>query len=142
MLVVIRFAEWKGSFSSKAIEGVVCWLEEAMTYAHMVKGEQEDDVCLTTIINKYFVQIPPCHSKIYHKHIWMGRTAEIDIPCIEGKRHVGTLRLKDGPGEGCMVYPLVVLFLLSFYFEHGTRPFGNHVDSPSEGLIGEVFLLW
>jgi hypothetical protein len=56
-----------------------------MTYAHTVEGMQEDDVCLTVIVNKYFVQIPPCHYIIYHQRIYMGRTVEIDINCIEGK---------------------------------------------------------
>jgi hypothetical protein len=113
-----------------------------VTYAHAVKGVKEDDVCLATIINEYFVQITPCHSTIYHQRICMGHTSEIDIPCIKGKRHMGPLRLNDESGEGYMVYPSVVVFLLSFSFELRARPFGNHVNYSPEGLISEVFLLW
>jgi hypothetical protein len=86
----------------------------------------EDDVYLTAIVNKYFVQIPPCHSVVYHQRIRMGHTAEIDIPCIEGQWHVGPLCLNDEPSEGYMVYPSIVVFLLSFWgqgeaWSSGTR---------------------
>jgi hypothetical protein len=85
MIVVIRFCQVERFLLLQSHRGVVCWLEEAMTYAHTVEGMQEDDVCLTVIVNKYFVQIPPCHYIIYHQRIYMGRTVEIDITCIEGK---------------------------------------------------------
>jgi hypothetical protein len=113
-----------------------------MTYAHKVEGMQEDDVCLAVIVNKYFVQIPPCHSTIYHQSICARRTTEVNIPCIEGKWHVGPFRLNDRPSEGYMAYPSVLVFLLSFCFELRAGPSGNHVGYPSKGLISEVFLLW
>jgi hypothetical protein len=113
-----------------------------VTYAHAVEGVQENDFCLATVIDEYFVKIPPCHSTIYHQHICMGHTAEVDVPCIEGKRHMGPFCLNDGPGAGYMVYPSVMVFLLSFCFELRARPSGYHVDYSPEGLISEVFLLW
>jgi hypothetical protein len=66
---------------------------------------------------------------------------EVDIFCIEGEWHVGPLCLDDGPGEGYMVYPSIVVFLLSFGFELGAGPSKDHMDYSPEGLIGEVFLL-
>jgi hypothetical protein len=99
-----------------------------MTYVHAVKGMQKNDVCLAALIDEYFVQIPPCHSTIYHQRICMGRTAEVDIPSIEGKWHMGPLRLNDGSDLGYMVYPSVVIFILSFCFKLRVGPFGDHVD--------------
>jgi hypothetical protein len=71
----------------------------------------------------------------------MGRTEEVDISCIEGEWHVGPLRLDDGPGGGYMVYPSIVVFLLSFGFKLRAGPSSDHVDYSPEGLIGKVFLL-
>ena len=64
-----------------------------------------------------------------------------DISCIEGEWHMGPLRLNHRPGEGYMVYPLIVVFLLSFSFELGAGPSGDHVDYSPERLVGEVFML-
>ena len=113
-----------------------------MTYAHTVECVQENDVCLATIIDEYFVQIPPCDSTIYHQRVCMGHTVEVDISCIEGEWHVGPLRLDDGPSEGYMVYPSVVVFLLSFCLEPRAGPSKDHVDCSPKEFIGEVFLLW
>jgi hypothetical protein len=54
---------------------------------------------------------------------------------------MGSLCLNDRPGEGYMVYPLIVVFLLSFSFELGAGPSGDHVDYSPKGLVGEVFML-
>jgi hypothetical protein len=103
---------------------------------------QENDICLAAIIDKYFVQVPPCHSTIYHQRVCMGHTAEVNISCVEGEWHMGPLRLNDGASEGYVVYPSVVIFLLSFCLKLTAGPSGDHVDYSSKGLIGKVFLLW
>jgi hypothetical protein len=63
-----------------------------MVYAHTVEGMQEYDISLTTVVDKYFMQVPPCDSAIYHQCVCMGRTANVDISCVEGEQHKGPLR--------------------------------------------------
>jgi hypothetical protein len=40
-----------------------------------------------------------------------------------------------------MVYPSIMVFLLSLGFELGVGPSGDHVDYSSGGWVGEVLLL-
>jgi hypothetical protein len=140
--MVVQFCRAERFLFLRAIEGVVYWIEQVVAYAHTVEGIQENDVCMATIIDEYFVQIPPCDSTIYHQRVYMGCTAEVDISCIKGEWHVGPLRLDDRPDEGYMVYPSVVVFDLSFCFELRARPSGDHVNYSPKRLVGEAFLLW
>jgi hypothetical protein len=66
-----------------------------VAYAHAIEGMQENDVCLTAIIDEYFLQIPSCYSAVNHHGIGMGCTAEVDVSCIEGKWYMGLLCLND-----------------------------------------------
>jgi hypothetical protein len=43
--------------------------------AHVIEGMQENDIGLTAIVDKFFVQVPSCHSAVDHHGICMGRTA-------------------------------------------------------------------
>jgi hypothetical protein len=67
----------------------------------------------------------------------MGRTVEVDVSCIEGEWHVKPLCLNHGSGEGYMVYPSIVVFLLSFGLEVGAGLSSDHMNcwgsSSSEG---------
>jgi hypothetical protein len=88
-----------------------------MAYAHAIEGMQQNDVCLPAIVDNYFVQIPSCYSTVDHQGIDMGRAAEVDVSCIEGKWYMGPLCLNDWPGEGYMIDPSIVFLLLSFCVE-------------------------
>jgi hypothetical protein len=55
---------------------------------------------------------------------------------------MGPLCLNNWPGEGYMIDPSIVVFLLPFCVEFGAGSSGNHVNDPLKGLISEVLLLW
>ena len=86
------------------------------------------------------MQIPPFYLVVYHHCIGMGCTAEIDVTCVKGEWYMRPLYLNDWPGEGYMIDPSIVVFLLSFCVEFGAGSSGNHVNDPLKGLIGEVLL--
>ena len=46
-----------------------------MADAHAIEGVQEDDVGLTAIVDKYFVQVPSYHSAVDHHGVCMWLTA-------------------------------------------------------------------
>ena len=96
---------------------------------------------MTAIVHEYLVQIPPFYSAVYHHCIGKGCTVEINIPCIEGEWYMGQLCLNNWAGEGYMIDPSIVVFLLPFCVEFEAGSSSNHVDYPSKGLTGEVLLL-
>jgi hypothetical protein len=53
--------------------------------AHAFEGMQENDVRLTAIVNKYFVQVPSCYPKVDHHGIGMGCTAKVKGKCALGQ---------------------------------------------------------
>jgi hypothetical protein len=87
--------------------------------AHVIEGMQENDVGQTAIIDKYFVQIPSCYSAVDHHGIGVGCAAKVDISCIEGEWYMGALCLNDWPGEGYVIDPSIVVFLMPFCIELG-----------------------
>jgi hypothetical protein len=71
----------------------------------------------------------------------MGCDAEIDISCVEGEWYMRPLCFNNWPNEVYVIDPSIVFFLLLFCVEFRAGSSDNHVNDPSKGLIGEVFLL-
>jgi hypothetical protein len=55
-----------------------------MIDAHAIKGMQEDDVSLASIVDEDLMQLPSYHIAADNKCICMRCTTEVDISCIEG----------------------------------------------------------
>jgi hypothetical protein len=70
----------------------------------------------------------------------MGFTMDIDVSYFEGEWYMGLLCLNDCPGEGYVIDPSIVVFLLSFGVELRAGSSCNHVNDPSKRLIGKVLL--
>jgi hypothetical protein len=87
-----------------------------MVNAHAIKGVQEYDTSLATVIDDDFVQVPSYDSIIYNHYVYMGRAVHVDISCIEGKREVGPLCLDHGADEGYIFDPSVIFLILSLVF--------------------------
>lgn len=47
----LYFTDWKSALAAETIQWVVRRLEQAMAYAHAVEGMEENDVCLTAIVD-------------------------------------------------------------------------------------------
>ena len=47
----LYFADWKSALAAETIQWVVRRLEQAVAYAHAVEGMEENDVCLTAIVD-------------------------------------------------------------------------------------------
>jgi hypothetical protein len=86
---------------------------------HAIEGMQENDVGLTTIVDKYLVQIPSCYPTVDHHGISMGCAMKVDVSCVEGEWYMGPFCLNDWPGEGYMIDPSIVVSLLLFCVELG-----------------------
>jgi hypothetical protein len=65
------------------------------------------------------VQVPACHAAVDYHGIDVGCATQVDVSGVEGKRHMGPLRLHDWAGDGDMVDAAVVVPLLSLYVEVG-----------------------
>jgi hypothetical protein len=47
----LYFADWKSALAAETIQQVVRRLEQVVAYAHAVEGMEENDVCLTAIVD-------------------------------------------------------------------------------------------
>jgi hypothetical protein len=52
--------------------------------AHAIEGMQENDVGLTAIVNKYFMQVPSCYPTVDHHGIGVGCIAKVKGKCALG----------------------------------------------------------
>jgi hypothetical protein len=71
----LYFADRKSALAAEAVQRIVRRLEQAVAYAHAVEGKEENDVCLTAIIDEDFVQVPACHAAVDDHGVDMGGTA-------------------------------------------------------------------